>query len=108
MTTEDMIKQIYDYSYKHYKQSRNCPEGLKLDRKEPVEIQGIEFSCWKEYVMFKVAEYLQDKLPYADVQLNLDGNDTTIDLVCSDDEQRKLNSNMFSLIKEVEAMGGGF
>lgn len=88
MTTEDMIKQIYEYSYKAYKYSRKCPEGIKLDRKEPVEIDGQIFTCWKEYVMFRVAQYLQDKVPYATVEVSLDGNNSNIELTCSDDEQK--------------------
>lgn len=101
MTTSEMIQIIYDNSYVVYKKTaRKTEDGSKLDRKEPVTIDGILFSCWREYVMYKVAQYLQEKLPYADVKVELNGNDTNIDLTCSEEEQQKLNASMYGLIKE--------
>lgn len=105
MTTEDMITEIYNFAYKFYKRNRNCLEGRKLDRHESVKIENNIFSYWKEYVMFKVAEFLQDKLPFAIVECTLDGNNTTIDLTCSDVEQTELNSRMTSLILDIRRTG---
>lgn len=104
MTTEDMITRLIELSYPAYKKnSRGCLEARKLDRKEPVEINGYTFSCWYEYVCYKVCEYIKSKIPEADLELVLDGNDSTINVGLSDDEHRTLNMKMYALIKEWES-----
>ena len=101
MTTEDMIERLIELSYPAYKKnSRGCIEARKLDRKEPVVIDGIEFSCWKEYICYKVCEYIKSKIPEAELELELDGNDSTINLSLNDKESQILNNKMYVLIKE--------
>lgn len=101
MGTEELIEQIIDAAYLVYKRnSRGCVEALKLDRKEPVNIEGTVFSCWREYVCYKVAEYLKDKCPEAEVTLELDGNNTQIMLSVSNEQQQSLNQKMYKFLKE--------
>ena len=101
MTTEVLIEKIIEVSYPIYKKrSRGCIEALKLDRKEPVDIDGTVFTCWREYVCFKVAEYLKEKCPEADVILELDGNDTVIQIGINDSQQQSLNQKMYKFLKE--------
>ena len=101
MCTEELIEQIIDAAYPIYKRnSRGCVEALKLDRKEPVDIEGTTFSCWREYVCYKVAEYLKDKCPEAEVTLELDGNNTQIMLSVSNEQQQSLNQKMYKFLKE--------
>lgn len=105
MTTEDMIEKLIELCYPAYKKnSKDCIEARKLDRKEPVEIEGITFSCWREYICYKVCEYIKDKIPEADVELELNGNDSTISLSISDEEGQILNNKMYVLIKEWSAL----
>jgi len=101
MTTEDMIEKLIELSYTAYKKnSRGCVESRRLDRKQPVEIDGYTFSCWREYICYKVCEYIKLKIPEAVVDLELDGNDSVISLSMSDEEGQILNSKMYTLIKE--------
>ena len=105
MTTEELVEEIIDLSYPFYKRnSRGCVEALKLDRKEPVDIDGIVFTCWREYVCFKVAEYLRDKCPEAHIELELNGNDTVIKIEVDDSEQQILNQKMYKFLKEHERL----
>ena len=101
MCTEELIEQIIDAAYPIYKRnSRGCAEALKLDRKEPVDIEGTIFSCWREYICYKVAEYLKDKCPEAEVTLELDGNNTQIMLSVNNEQQQSLNQKMYKFLKE--------
>ena len=105
MTTEELIEKIIDISYPIYKRnSRGCVEALKLDRKEPVDIDGIIFSCWREYVCFKVAEYLKENCPEAHVILELDGNNTVIQIEVDDSQQQHLNQKMYNFLKNNKAV----
>ena len=101
MTTEDMIEQLIDLSYHKYKKiSKGCKEYDLLNRKIPVVINGIEFTGWREYVCYKVCEFIKSKIPEAELELELDGNDSIIALEMNDEEKRKLNNKLFVLIKE--------
>ena len=101
MTTEDMIEQLIDLSYHKYKKiSKGCKEYDLLNRKIPVVIDGIEFTGWREYVCYKVCEFIKSKIPEAELELELDGNDSIIALEMNDEEKQKLNNKLFVLIKE--------
>ena len=101
MTTEQMIQAIIDAAYPMYKRnSKGCVEAYKLDCKQPVDIDGITFTCWREYVCFKVAEYIKDKVPDCNLELQLDGNDTVIQVELDDDQQKKLNVAMNKFLKD--------
>ena len=100
MNTEELIEQIIDVSYPIYKKhSKGCIEALKLDRHEEVDIDGTTFCCWREYVCFKVAEYLKEKCPEVEVELVLNGNDTVIQIEVDDNQQQKLNQKMYDFLK---------
>lgn len=101
MTTEDMIEKITDLSYRKYKKiSKGCKEYDLLNRKIPVVIDGIEFTGWREYVCYKVCEFIKSKIPEAELELELNGNDSIIALEMNDEEKQKLNNKLFVLIKE--------
>ena len=96
-----MIEKLIELCYPAYKKnSKGCIEARKLDRKEPVVIDGVEFNCWREYICYKVCEYIKSKIPEAELDLELDGNDSTIHLSMTDEESRTLNNKMYVLIKE--------
>ena len=101
MTTEQMIEEIIDLCYPVYKRhSKGSIEALKLDRKEEVEIDGTVFSCWREYVCYKVAEYIKEKCPGCGLVLELNGNDTVIQLELDDGQQKHLNVVMNKFLKD--------
>lgn len=101
MTTEDMIEQLIELSYHKYKKiSKGCKECDMLNKKIPVVIDGIEFTGWREYVCYKVCEFIKSKIPEIELELELDGNNSIIALEMNDDEKRKLNNKLFVLIKE--------
>lgn len=101
MTTEEMIEIFLDKGAWAYKVlNKNTVEGRKLYRHIPVEIEGYIFTCYREYSAFKMGEFLKENLPEAGVVVTLDGNDSTIELTIDDDEQQKINSKMYLLLKQ--------
>ena len=103
MSTEEMVERLIELCYPLYKNnSRGCREALYLDRKIPIDIEGITYSCWREYVCYKVAEYIKEKCGDVDVVVLFNGNDTRIELNISDEDQKVLNQKMYNLIKSME------
>lgn len=101
MTTEEIIEATIECAVKAYrKNSRGAKEAAKLDRHETVIINDIEFNYWREYGVYKTAEYIKERLPDCDITVNLDGNNSNIDLALSNEEERKLNGILYSLLKE--------
>jgi hypothetical protein len=102
MTTEDMIEEFIDLGMKAYKKlSGNSSEAMKLNRHEPIIVDGHEFSYWREYVVYKMAQYIHDILPQANITVELEGNESTIQVELDDMEQQKLNREMFLLLEKV-------
>ena len=98
---EKLIERLVDLSYRKYRKlGNNCNEGMKLTRKIPVEIDGIVFTGWKEYVCYKVSQYIREKIPDAEIELMLDGNDTVIALSVNENEESILYSKIKCLIEE--------
>lgn len=106
MTTEDMIERFIDEGIRAYKKNYRSRSlyARKLDRHEPITIDGNEFTCWREYVCYKTAQHIMGILPFCDVAVDLDGNDTQIRLELTDSEQKKLNASLFSFLKKLEEM----
>lgn len=101
MTTADLVDTFVDEAIWALKKNhRHQKEGYMLDRHEPVEIGGYTYAYWKEFAVHATAEHIKDILPDADVQVILDGNNSTIELVIDDEEQRKLNSSLFVFLKK--------
>ena len=62
MTTEEMLEDLIQMSVKAYKKnSKGCSEWNKLNYHETVIIDGIPFNYWREYAVYKVSEWLNDK-----------------------------------------------
>ena len=101
MTTEDMIEAFIKAGVDAYKKlNKNSVEGRKLYRHEKVTIEGYEFTCWREYATYKMGEYIKDTLPDCNVEIVLDGNDSTLKIEVTDAEQEKLNRLMFLFLQE--------
>ena len=96
-----MIEEFISMGIKAYKKnSRGSLEARKLDRHESVMIQGQEFSYWREYVVYKMAEYICEIIPQSKVEVTLDGNDSTIQIELDDSEHQKLNRELFLFFTE--------
>ena len=101
MTTEDMVERFIDEGIRAYKKNYRDRSlyARKLDRHEPIEIDGNEFTCWREYVCYKMAQYIMEILPTCNISVDLDGNNTQLRLELTDNEQRKLNGSLFSFLQ---------
>lgn len=101
MTTDEMIEKIIDGGVKAYKKnSKGCKEWDMLNRHETVVIDGVEFNYWREYGVYKTAEYLKEKLPDCNIEVTLDGNNSTLNITMSDKEQQKINVILYQFLKE--------
>ena len=95
-----MIEQVLDLATARYKKlSKGSSEYTLLNMHKEVVVDGISFHYWREYGVYKVCEYLKEKLPEADIECVLDGNDSNIILSITDEEERTLNPKLNQLIK---------
>jgi len=100
MTTEEIIERFFAegrHAFKVYTAKRS-PEIRKLLRHEAVIIEGTEYTYLQELVVVKTAEYIRTILPNCDIEVILDGNDSTLILTLNDDEKRKLTGELFAFI----------
>lgn len=101
MTTEEMIEKIIDGGVKAYKKnSKGCKEWDMLNRHETVTIDGVNFNYWREYGVYKTAEYIKDLVPDCQIEVVLDGNNSYVYLIIDDDEQKKINVTLYKFLKE--------
>lgn len=101
MTTNEMIERIIDGGVKAYKKnSKGCKEWDMLNRHETVIIDGVEFNYWREYGVYKTAEYLNELLPDADIKVELDGNNSVLHIELTEKEQQKVNVILYKFLKE--------
>lgn len=105
-TTEEMIEnfiQLGVFSLK--KLYKETLEGRKLNRKEAIILDdGTECRCWREYVVYKMAKMIIDTIPDANVEIELNGNDSIIQVELSDTEQEILNEKMYIFLKKYDAI----
>ena len=102
MRTEDFLQELYDKGLKAYKKDRQkSARARKLDRHETITVDGTEVSCWRELVMLKVAQYMQETLPDADIRVVLSGNDSYINADLSDEEKVRLTGKLNSFLEKI-------
>lgn len=103
MTTEDMLEGITMRVMKAYKRhSHDSKIGQKLNRHEVVDLDGTEVSYWREYTVYKMAEFVKDLDSSIKVDVYLDGNNSTLQLEMDDKQQQSFNAKMYDLIKRLE------
>lgn len=49
-----------------------------------------------------MAQYIKGYIPDAKIDVYLDGNNSSLEFECSEEEQRILNNKMYTFIKEIE------
>lgn len=100
MTTQELIETfINEGMYAFKKNHRDSKNGRMLDRHQPCVIEGNTFTCWRELIVYAICKYIQEQMPDVDVECILDGNDSTVELTLSDEEQRELNSKLYVFLK---------
>lgn len=78
---------------------KNCPRIARmLDRKETVTIQGQEYKCWTELIVTTCGKIINDFCPDAEVEIELDGNNSSIHAKLSDKDIEILNSKIKSMV----------
>lgn len=101
VTTTDLIETFITEAVRALKKNhRHQKEGRMLDRHEPVVLDGYTYTTWREFATHATAEHIQQVLPDADISVTLDGNNSSIELSLSDEEQRTLNGSLFSFLKK--------
>lgn len=101
MTTEDLIERLLEEGTSSYKKLyKDTAIGRALTRKQEVSIDGVTFSCWREYAVYKTAEYLATLVPPKQVEATLDGNDSTLSVTCSDEEAREISRKIYVFLSK--------
>jgi hypothetical protein len=101
MKTEELIEAFMDAGLKAFKSERSrSSEARKLDRHETIELppDGVKVSYWREFVAYKMAEWIQETVPTCTVELELAGNDTTLTVELTDEERKLLSSELEGFI----------
>lgn len=102
MTTEELLEKLIDQGIRAYKKNnRSKLWGRKLDRHETVTIDGMDFSCWKELAVYYAGDCIMDNLPNANVEVTLDGNNSTLFVEIDDSEQEKLDHFLTEFFNKV-------
>ena len=105
MNCQKMIEEAVSLATDRYKKlSKGSKEYDYLNQHKPVEVDGVIFHYWREYGVYKICEFLQEKCPEAEIECNLDGNDSNIIISVSDEEERILNVKLNKLINDFELL----
>lgn len=95
--TERLIEEFMEAGTKAFKSERKkSSEARKLDRHETIELppDGVKVSYWREFVAYKMAEWIQETVPTCTVELELAGNDTTLTVELTDEERKLLSDKL--------------
>lgn len=99
--TEDFIEHLISMGVKAFKKNdRHSVDGRRIDRHEVVTISGVDFRFWREVGVYFAGCYLLDQIPTLDVEVCLDGNDSTIKVELDDEEQELLEQNLQAMFNE--------
>ena len=101
-TIETMIDAFIELGVKSVKKLyKETLEGRKLDRHEIVILDdGTDCRCWREYVVYKMAQLIRDVAPEADIEVDLNGNESTLYAELSNVEQQQLKARMKPLLEK--------
>ncbi|MBB5227405.1 hypothetical protein DYE50_01280 [Treponema ruminis] len=108
MTTEDLIQSFIDAGRHAFTShtAKRSPEIRKLIRHEKVVIDGHEYNCLQELVVVKTAEHIRNILPDCELEVELDGNNSTLNVELTQDEKQKLTSALYVFLKENRCIEG--
>lgn len=69
-----------------------------LDRKEPVEINGQTYNCWQELIVVTCANIIAEYCPDIEIEVELDGNDSTLDVVLTEEDEKVITSKIYQMV----------
>ena len=81
-------------------------EIRKLIRHEKVVIDGNEYNSLQELVVVKTAEHIRNILPDCELEVELNGNDSTLNVELTQEEKQKLTSELYVFLKENRCIEG--
>lgn len=106
MSTEEMIEAVIQDGVDVYRHDyRNTKFGSRISRHEPVMIDGIEINYWRELAIYKTGKYLQQICPTVLVDIELDGNNSSIKIMINDDQDEKRIMNVLqNFLESIDAL----
>lgn len=93
--SEIIISRLMIVGNEAYKKNfrKYCPTLARmLDRHETVEIEGQEYTCWRELVVVNMAKIIADYCPDIEIEIELDGNNSELKAVLSDKDEEVLKN----------------
>lgn len=103
MTTEEMIETLIQDAIKVYKHRYSKTwVGRQLQRHNPVKLDGIEFSYWREWAIYKTGQYLRELCPELSVDVELDGNDSSVSVEGFDNDIEDIENKLRKLVLELQ------
>lgn len=102
MNLEDFIEEIILKGIFAFKKIyKNCNEAKKLNRHESIVVDGYEFKYWREYAIYKIAQYISELSPTAKIEINLNGNESTLLLEVTPNEHKELTRKLYLIIEKI-------
>lgn len=102
MSTEDMLEDITEKVIHAYKRkSHDSVIGQRLNRHEPIVLDGVEMSYWREYAVYQMAKFVKDLDEGIEVEVFLDGNNSVLQLNLDDKQQQSFNQKLYGIVKRI-------
>ena len=101
MPEEEIIELLLEKANICYKRvfRKECPRiSRMLDRKETVTLNGQDYNCWAELIVTTCGRIINDYCPDAEIEIELDGNNSSIHAKLSDKDIEVLNSKIKSMV----------
>ena len=101
MTEEKIIELLLIKANECYKRvfRQRCPKIARmLDRKEPVELNGRVYNCWRELIVTTCGQIIADYCPEIEVEIELDGNASTINAKLSEADAEIIQTKIKDMV----------
>lgn len=102
MTDEKIIEKLLEKANICYKHAfrKQCPRIARmLDRKETVTLNGQDYNCWTELIVTTCGRIINDYCPDAEVEVELDGNNSSLHAILSDKDEEVLSTKIQAMVK---------
>lgn len=102
MGTEELVSRFIDEGIRCYKKvMKKDPLARRIERHEEVDAGGgAVVTCWREFATVRMALHIKEVLPDSELEITLDGNDSTLQVSLTEEEQEKLNSYMYTFLNK--------
>lgn len=102
MTDEKIIEKLLEKANICYKRAfrKQCPRIARmLDRKETVTLNGQDYNCWTELIVTTCGSIINDYCPDAEVEIELDGNNSSLHAILSDKDEEVLATKIQAMVE---------